>query len=131
MGAGPEWENQRKGESEESSKPGKVVPTGLAQITGSGGKCSGRGVQWYGGLSRRRDKGHLGLCPSYQETVEGRAEARAVRVGEEGFLSRHPRGLVLQDKVDLTGSVGVELIVFFCRKGGGLCHPPCRVLHVG
>ena len=32
MGAGPEWEGQRKEKSEESVKPGQVVPTGLAQI---------------------------------------------------------------------------------------------------
>ena len=37
VGAGPEWEGQRKEESEESSKPGKVVPTGPAQRVGSGG----------------------------------------------------------------------------------------------
>ena len=36
--AGPEWEGQRKEESVESSKPGKVVPTGLAQRVRSGGK---------------------------------------------------------------------------------------------
>ena len=32
VGAGPEWEGRRKEESEESVKPGQVVPTGLAQI---------------------------------------------------------------------------------------------------
>ena len=64
VGVGPEREDQRKEETEKSSKPGKVVPTGPAQRAGSGGKGSGRGVWWYGGLSRRRDKGHLGPCPS-------------------------------------------------------------------
>ena len=34
VGAGPEWEGQRKEESEESVKPGQVVPTGQAQIVG-------------------------------------------------------------------------------------------------
>ena len=60
MGADPEWEGQRKEESEESSKPGKVVPTRLDQRVGSGGKGSGRGVWWCEGLSRSRDRGHLG-----------------------------------------------------------------------
>lgn len=64
VGAGPEWEGQRKEENEESVKPGQVVPTGLAQIVGLDGKGSGRGAWWYGGLSRRRDRGHLGPCPS-------------------------------------------------------------------
>ena len=64
VGAGPEREGKRKEESEESSKPGQVVPTCQAQIVGSGGKGSGRDVWWYGGLSRRRDRGHLGPCPS-------------------------------------------------------------------
>ena len=59
--------------------------------------------------------GGVGGCPTgeteviwgpaypHQETVEGRAAARAelaeyraVRAGEGGILSRHPRGLVLQ-----------------------------------
>ena len=62
VGAGPEWEGQRKEESEESSKPGKVVPIGLAERVGSGGKNSV--VRWHGGLFRRRDKGHLGPYPS-------------------------------------------------------------------
>ena len=44
VGAGPEWEGQRKEESAESSKPGKVVPTGPAREFGLGGKGSGRGV---------------------------------------------------------------------------------------
>ena len=64
VGAGPESEGQRKEESEESSKPGQVVPTGPAQRVGSSGKGSGRGVWWCEGLSRRRDKGLLGSCPS-------------------------------------------------------------------
>ena len=41
MGAGPEWEGQRKEENEESLKPGKVVPTGLARIVGLDGKGIG------------------------------------------------------------------------------------------
>ena len=49
VGAGPEWEGQRKEESEESSKPGQVVPTGLAQIVGLDGKGNGKGAWWYGG----------------------------------------------------------------------------------
>jgi len=61
VGAGPEWEDQRK---EESVKPGQVVPTGLVHRVGLGGKGSGRGAWWYGGLSRKRDRGHLGPCPS-------------------------------------------------------------------
>ena len=64
VGAAPEWEGQRKEASAESSKPGQVVPTGQAQIIGLDGKGSGRGAWWYGGLSRRRDRGHLGPCPS-------------------------------------------------------------------
>ena len=32
VGAGPEWEGQRKEEIEKSVKPGQVVPIGLAQI---------------------------------------------------------------------------------------------------
>ena len=64
VGAGPKWEGQRKEESEESSKPGQVVPTGPAQIVGSGGKDSGSGVWWCEGLSCRRDRGHLGPYPS-------------------------------------------------------------------
>ena len=77
--------------------------------------------------------GGMGGCPAggtkviwgpahpHQETVEGRAEARAelgecrvVRAGEGGFLRRHPRGLVLQDNVVREGAdhpgdcVGVE-----------------------
>ena len=36
--AGPEWEGQRKEESEKSVKPGQVVPTGLAQIVGLDGE---------------------------------------------------------------------------------------------
>ena len=50
--AGSEWEDQRKEESEESSKPGKVIPTGPAQRVGSGGKDSGRGVWWCEGPGR-------------------------------------------------------------------------------
>ena len=46
VGGGPEWEGQRKEESEESSKPGMVVPTGLAQIVGLDGKGNGRGAWW-------------------------------------------------------------------------------------
>ena len=64
MEAGPEWEGHRKEECEESVKPGQVVPTGLAQIVGLDGKVSGRGAWWYRGLSRRRDRGHFGPCPS-------------------------------------------------------------------
>ena len=67
VGASPEWEGRRKEESEESVKPGQVVPTGLAQIVALDGKGSGRGAWWYGGLSRRRDRGHLGPCPSSPE----------------------------------------------------------------
>ena len=52
VGACQEWEGQRKEESEESLKPGQVVPTDQAQIVGSGGKGSGRGVWWYGGYHR-------------------------------------------------------------------------------
>ena len=63
VGSGPEWEGQRKEESEESVKPGQVVPTGQGQIVGFGGKGSGRDVWWYDGLFRRRDRGHLGPCP--------------------------------------------------------------------
>ena len=67
--------------------------------------------------------GGMGGCPAggteviwgpahpHQETVEGRAEARAelgecraVRAGEGGFLSRHPRVLVLQEYVILEGA---------------------------
>ena len=44
VGAGPEWEGQRKEESEESVQPGQVVPTGLAQIAGLDGKGSGKGA---------------------------------------------------------------------------------------
>ena len=44
VGAGPELEGQRKEESERSVKPGQVVPTGQAQIVGSGGKSSGKDV---------------------------------------------------------------------------------------
>ena len=40
MGAGPEWEGQRKEESGESLKPGKVIPIGLVQIVGLDGKGS-------------------------------------------------------------------------------------------
>ena len=50
VGTGPEWGGQRK---EESVKPGQVVPTGLLQRVGSGGKGSGSSVWWCGGLSRR------------------------------------------------------------------------------
>ena len=64
VGAGPDWEDQRKEESTESLKPGKVVPTGPAQRVGSGGKDSGRGVWWCEGFSRRKDRGHLEPCPS-------------------------------------------------------------------
>ena len=39
--AGPEWEGQRKEENAESSKPGKVAPTGPAQKVGSGGEDNG------------------------------------------------------------------------------------------
>ena len=56
VGDSPEWEGQRKEESEESVKPGQVVPIGLAQIVRLDGKGSGKGAWWYGGLSRRRDK---------------------------------------------------------------------------
>ena len=41
VGAGPEWEDQRK---EERVKPGQVVPTGLVHRVGLGGKGSGRGA---------------------------------------------------------------------------------------
>ena len=47
-----------------SVKPGQVVPIGFAQIVGLDGKGSGKGDWWYGGLSRRRDRDHLGPCPS-------------------------------------------------------------------
>ena len=40
VGAGPEWEGQRKEESGESLKPGKVIPIGLVQIVGLDGKGS-------------------------------------------------------------------------------------------
>ena len=33
VGAGPERENQRKEEGKESSKPGRVVPTGPAHLS--------------------------------------------------------------------------------------------------
>ena len=46
VGTGPEWEGQRNKESEESSKPGKVVLTSPAQRVGSGGEDSGIGVWW-------------------------------------------------------------------------------------
>ena len=46
VGGGPEWEGQRKEESEESSKPGKVVPTGPAQRVGSGGKDKHLQMDW-------------------------------------------------------------------------------------
>ena len=52
-----------------------------------------------------------GPAHPHQETVEGivdvRAElgeCRAVRAGEGGFLSHHPRGLVLQDYVIWEGA---------------------------
>ena len=41
-----ERKNQRKEESAESLKNGKVVPTGPVQRTVSGRKDSGRGVWW-------------------------------------------------------------------------------------
>ena len=41
MGAGPEWEDQRKEESAKSSKLGQVVRTCPAQRVGSDGKISG------------------------------------------------------------------------------------------
>ena len=47
MGACPEWEGQRKEKSEESSKPGKVIPTGPAQRVGSGGKGSAQYILYY------------------------------------------------------------------------------------
>lgn len=40
VGVSPEREDQRMEESEESIKPGKIVPTGPVQRVGSGGKDS-------------------------------------------------------------------------------------------
>ena len=45
VGAGPEREDQ-------ILKLGKVIPIGLAQRAGSGGKGSGRGVWWCGGIGK-------------------------------------------------------------------------------
>ena len=51
MGAGPEWEGQRKEETEESVKPAQVVPIGLAQIVGLDGNSTNR--QYENSTNRR------------------------------------------------------------------------------
>ena len=85
VGASPELEDQRKEESAESLKPDKVVPTDPAQRVGSGRKGSVRGVWWREGLSRRRDRGHLGPCPSSPGNCRGMSGAGEVQVGREDF----------------------------------------------
>ena len=140
MGTSPDWEEQRKEESVESLKLGKVVPTGHAQRIGSGGKYSGRGVWWCEGLSCRRDRGQLGPCPSSPGNCSGKSkipselgECRAVRAGERGFLSRLLRGRVLQyyvireEAVRPGVCVGVEgADGFFAGVAGDYA-----ILHVG
>ena len=75
-GADPEWEGQRKEEREESSKPGKVVPTGPAQRVGSGGRAVEQMFGGVGGCHTGGTKVIWGPAHPHQETVEGRTDSR-------------------------------------------------------
>ena len=102
-GLGEGWsrvEDQRKDESAESLKPGKVAPTGPAQRVGSVGRTVEEVFGAVRGCPARGTEGIWGPAHPHQETVKGRAETRAelqecraVRTGEGGFLSYHPRAL--------------------------------------